>query len=563
MFKNMKVSMKLIVSFLSVSVLILIVGLVGIVGMERIESSGSTMYSRITEPMPYLARVQETLQETRVYVREMVIASKSNDMVGVENSFATISNLIPQMENHLNSYAASLYDGEVKRLFEEGRSLYENELTQTVMAIYAACQSQDNAAIAHHMTVCRDLSEIILNNFDECLDIKVEEAVYLQESSLSLYTTLLITIIIVMSLALVFSMGLSKHISSLISNPINFISRFMKKAADTGNVALSAQEKNLHVKYSQSHDEIGELTKDFGNFIERIVEVSDELRVIADGDLTSNIRVLSSSDTMGNSMKEMVANLKRMFADINDTSEQVSNGANQISDGAQMLASGSTQQAATLQQLSASIADVASKTKENAERTANASTLADNIMQSASKGSSQMEQMISAVNEINQANQNISRVIKAIDDIAFQTNILALNAAVEAARAGAAGKGFAVVAEEVRNLAAKSAESAKDTSSLIANSMEKAELGTKIAAETAESLAEIVSGISESNAIIADIAQASEQQTSAIEQINTGVGQVTQVVQQNSATAQQSAAASQEMNGRADILGNLISKFRI
>ena len=174
-----------------------------------------------------------------------------------------------------------------------------------------------------------------------------------------------------------------------------------------------------------------------------------------------------------------------------------------------------------------------------------------------------MDEMTTAVREINQASQSISKVIKVIDDIAFQTNILALNAAVEAARAGQHGKGFAVVAEEVRNLAAKSAEAAKDTGGLIANSMEKAELGARIANDTAASLTEIVTGISESNQLISDIASASEQQADGISVINSSIDQVAQVVQQNSATAQESAAASQQMSGQSDMLQQLISQFKL
>ena len=192
-----------------------------------------------------------------------------------------------------------------------------------------------------------------------------------------------------------------------------------------------------------------------------------------------------------------------------------------------------------------------------------AADLANTIKESAEKGNRQMHEMTEAVKEINQASHSISKVIKVIDDIAFQTNILALNAAVEAARAGQHGKGFAVVAEEVRNLAAKSAEAAKDTGGLIANSMEKAEFGAGIASDTALSLEEIVSGINESAQLVNEIAKSSEDQSLGIEQINSGIDQVAKVTQQNSATAEESAAASRQMSDQSSTLEGLIARFRL
>jgi len=251
-----------------------------------------------------------------------------------------------------------------------------------------------------------------------------------------------------------------------------------------------------------------------------------------------------------------------LVTNIEDVSASFVSSSKQIANGSQALAQGSTEQAASIQELSASISDIASKTKENAQMAERAASLANTIKDNAERGNQQMSEMTSAVQEINTASQNISKVIKAIDDIAFQTNILALNAAVEAARAGQHGKGFAVVAEEVRNLAAKSAEAAKDTGGLIANSMEKAELGARIADETAASLYEIVSGINESSQIVGEIAKSSEEQSVGIDQINLGVEQVSQVVQQNTATAEESAAASAEMSEKSAQLENLIIQFK-
>jgi PAS domain S-box-containing protein len=250
-----------------------------------------------------------------------------------------------------------------------------------------------------------------------------------------------------------------------------------------------------------------------------------------------------------------------LVAEIEKIIDKFVTSSDQISSGSQSLAQGTTEQAASIEELSSSISEVSEKTKSNADMASKAAGLTDSIRSNAEKGSRQMEDMITAVDEINEASGKISKVIKVIDDIAFQTNILALNAAVEAARAGQHGKGFAVVAEEVRNLAAKSAEAAKDTSSLIENSIEKANLGVSIAGETSTSLVDIVNGVNESNELVGMIAKSSEEQSLSISQINIGIDQVAQVVQQNSATAQESAAASSEMNTQAKMLKDMIDAF--
>ena len=296
-----------------------------------------------------------------------------------------------------------------------------------------------------------------------------------------------------------------------------------------------------------------------------VSDISEKLQHMSMGDLNLSIDIDYIGDfaPIKTALEIIIASLNDTLSQINSASNQVHMASRQIADGAQTLAQGSTEQASSIQQLSSSIAEIALKTKDNADMAGRAAMLANTIMESAEKGSNQMSEMMDAVNEINTASQNINKVIKVIDDIAFQTNILALNAAVEAARAGQHGKGFAVVAEEVRNLAAKSSEAAKDTGGLIANSIEKAELGSRIAGETAASLAEIVSGISESNEIVNEIAKSSGEQSMGIEHINSGIDQVAIVVQQNSATAEQSAAASAQMSGQANTLEDLISQFNL
>jgi len=244
---------------------------------------------------------------------------------------------------------------------------------------------------------------------------------------------------------------------------------------------------------------------------------------------------------------------QRPAGEIRRSATQVTIGSKQIADGAQSLAQGSTEQASAVEQLSATISGIAEKTRQNAKIAREASDLSGIIKSNAEKGSAQMDHMMQAVKEINEASSQIGKVIGVIDNIAFQTNILALNAAVEAARAGQYGKGFAVVAEEVRSLASKSAEAAKETGALIENSIGKADLGLKIATSTSEALKDIVDGINRNAVIISQITKSTDEQTVAIEHVNTGIGQVAQVVQQNSATAEESAAASEEMSGQSGV----------
>ena len=345
--------------------------------------------------------------------------------------------------------------------------------------------------------------------------------------------------------------------------PLAFLSTFMRKAGSTGDVALRSEDADAIRKLAQSKDEIGQTVDGCAGLFRHIAKIATELESVAGGDLTVTIDQLSEADTMGKSLNHMVDTLDNMFVGINDSAEQVFSGSRQSADGAQALAQSSTQQAASVAALSTSVNEIAQRIKKNSLIATKTSQLSETIKSNAEKGSRQMDEMTSAVAEINQASQSIGKIIKTIDDIAFQTNILALNAAVEAARAGQHGKGFAVVAEEVRNLAAKSADAAKDTENLIANSMEKAELGSRIAEETAASLLEIVSGINESALYINEIADSLESESASVTQLNLGIEQVAGAVQQNSATAEESAAASEEMSSQSAILQDMISQFRL
>lgn len=248
-------------------------------------------------------------------------------------------------------------------------------------------------------------------------------------------------------------------------------------------------------------------------------------------------------------------------SNLSDSSTQVASASEQLSSSSQELAASNTEQASSIEETSATLEESSSMIKQNSENTKQAAQLAAATKASADKGNNEMKEMIVSMNEIKKSSDQVVKVIKVIDDIAFQTNILALNAAVEAARAGDAGMGFAVVAEEVRNLAQKSAQAAKDTAAMIENNIELSQRGVAVSANVADSLAEITLQAKKVNELMDEISAASQEQTQGISQINKAISQMEQVTAQNAATAEESAAAAEELSAQAVTVNEIVQQL--
>ncbi len=296
-----------------------------------------------------------------------------------------------------------------------------------------------------------------------------------------------------------------------------------------------------------------------------IHEISDVLERMANGDLSAEIESEFKGDfiALKTAINAIAGSMNTVMSDIHTAAEQVASGTVQVSAGSQTISQGAAEQASSIEELSTSVTQMAVQTKQNAVNAGHANDLANKAKGDAAGGNDQMVAMQYAMKEISDSSASISKIIRVIDDIAFQTNILALNAAVEAARAGAHGKGFAVVAEEVRNLAARSAKAAKETAELIEGSMKKVDAGTNIANNTADALTSIVKRVEEAAELVSGIALASNEQAIAIAQVNSGIEQLSAVVQTNSATAEEAAAASEELSSQADILKSMVARFKL
>lgn len=560
--KDLQLKWKLFISFGVPFLLVLVLGISSLSVINMMTKTGVEYAEEIVPAAEEIGLVRRNMVSVRRYLLNAMIAESSEDYQRVSDSMnedrdalyhslEIIEGIDEKYRQDIEAIrekvqSVSEYNGQIMELSED---LGDQEAKEQAYDIY----------LNTYAPAFTEAADMIV-----ALNDKIDETTAEQEKQVKdaqkIATVIVVLILTISLLAVIF----------FTNRMLKYILTPAKKLLD-GSEALARGDFEHAVVDYRSKDEFGELAGKITGVMQRIVFITKDLqtglRAVEEGNFDAKSQNDEEYEGEYHLLRDAVYNLMQTLNDImcqvRTTSNQVADGAEQVAHAAQTLSQGSSKQASSVQELAATLTEISQQVDENTQLMGDVETSVNDTVEEVAMSTAKMQEMLAAMYNINDTSAEIEKIIKSIEDIAFQTNILSLNAAVEAARAGEAGKGFAVVADEVRRLAANTAEASKNTTELISKSTNAVENGKKIADETAASLRRVTQNIEKLSDEAKQVAENSYKQDRAIKHTSAGVEQISGVVQNNSATAEESAAASEALSGQAGILREIVSKFSI
>ncbi len=556
----MKIRARMILSYMIIIVFLLAMGITSILLLGQVGDNLQSFYDNQFQTVDNAWNGRRTVFAVRAEVLMAICDDDPSDIqsniTSAKSDFQTIKDSIAAVK--------TTFQGDMSLLTDCESLLSQAEPILTEICDIASLGTDEGNDEAYQMLVdsYMPLMNQVRDNLTEVGDIADTNASAKVEEGMSLAKTADVIIIAVIVVSVIVSLLLAMMVSESVRKPVMEMRKVSQEVA-AGNM-------NADITYT-SKDELGDLAENMRHLTNSIRTIIGDMGYLLSAMGSGNFDVASKArDAYVGQYKELLDSIHDMNLSMSDTlaqidvsADQVNSGGEQVSSGAQALAQGATEQASSVEELAATINEISRQVETTASH---AKTAKEENLQSHEEiknCSEHMDELMRAMQAIDTKSQEISRVIKTIEDIAFQTNILALNAAVEAARAGSAGKGFAVVADEVRNLATKSQEASKSTASLIEETVKAVNEGTRLSAETEESLRSVVDSAQRVLDAVTLISDATEEQSRAVAQVTQGIDQISSVVQTNSATAEESAAASEELSGQANLLKELVGRFTL
>ncbi len=553
MLKNMKIRSRMLVSYFIIVALLLIVGITSVVMLRQVSDKLQEFYNQQFQTVEAALDIRRTVFSVRGNLLAAILEYSESTVTEAKNDFARLYTLVDSIKE--------TYQGDMAQLETVEKNLKQAEPAM-IQVTGMASRQEDDAALEYYKTNYKPYMDEVRDIMAQVGEVADKNAVLKVEDGAKLAAIADLVIIILIVVAVVASVGLALIMSDSVRKPVEQMRRMASHMAEG--------RMDAEITY-QSADEIGQMAdnmREMTGIVRTLIEdIQYCMEELAGGNFTvvSKHRDAYIGDYAAilQAMADMKASMSETLVQIEIASDQVNAGGEQVSNGAQALAQGATEQASSVQELAATIEDVSRQVNSTASHAKTAKEENDQSHQQINVCSGDMEALMQAMGKIESRSNEISKVIKTIEDIAFQTNILALNAAVEAARAGAAGKGFAVVADEVRNLASKSAEASKNTAVLIEDTVAAVKEGIDLSQETSQALQAVVDSSKKVLEAVNLISDATEEQANSISQISVAVDQISSVVQTNSATSEESAAASEELSSQANVLKELISRFKL